>query len=186
MIDFKKLQEEMRKQDYEYFFIVSGDKEFKAYNYYSVVRNGTVAMLDGKEIASSIMETLFNKARNKNYKPICITGDSDGIDSIAESYTNSVGSDVYVFQADWDKNGRRAGYVRNEEMFFFAARKKHTKCVLFWNGENQITLHLMYLAYIYNIQTLVFDYIQRRWLTKEELLNIQQDEYIRRERAKRE
>ena len=186
MIDFKKLQEEMRKQDGEYFFIVSGDKEFKAYNYYSVVQNDSITMMDGKAIVSSILETLYNKARVKNYKPVCITGDSDGIDSIAESYTNCVGSDVYVFQADWDKDGRRARYLANEEMFLFAARKKHKRCVLFWNGENKITLHLLYLAYLYNIQVIVFNYVQRRWMTKDEIEDIQHEEYLQRERTRRE
>jgi ABC-type sugar transport system substrate-binding protein len=44
-----------------------------------------------------------------------------------------------VFHADWDQFGKRAGYLRNEQML-----NQHPTAVwAFWDGQSRGTLHTM-------------------------------------------
>jgi hypothetical protein len=45
-----------------------------------------------------------------------VTGGARGADTIAHDYAMSIGLATKVMPADWDRLGKRAGYVRNEAM----------------------------------------------------------------------
>lgn len=45
-----------------------------------------------------------------------ISGHARGADQIAEMYADEKGIPVRVFPADWDKYGKKAGYIRNKKM----------------------------------------------------------------------
>jgi predicted Rossmann-fold nucleotide-binding protein len=47
---------------------------------------------------------------------VVITGGARGVDGIAREWCLSKGFRSVVMNADWDKNGKRAGYVRNRDM----------------------------------------------------------------------
>ena len=47
---------------------------------------------------------------------LVVTGGARGVDKIAESLARKAGVSGIVLYADWDRYGRRAGYVRNAEM----------------------------------------------------------------------
>jgi|GEM_PF-5247265 len=49
------------------------------------------------------------------------TGGAKGVDAIANAWTTMRGSDGYnveltVLPAEWDRHGKRAGFIRNEEL----------------------------------------------------------------------
>jgi hypothetical protein len=45
-----------------------------------------------------------------------ISGCARGADSLAIKYAETYGDDVLKFPADWDKHGRAAGPIRNQQM----------------------------------------------------------------------
>lgn len=49
-------------------------------------------------------------------KPILISGCAQGADLMADAIWSGAGGDVEHHPADWDRYGKRAGYVRNAEM----------------------------------------------------------------------
>jgi hypothetical protein len=45
-----------------------------------------------------------------------VTGGARGVDTIADFYAKHLGMSTEVYPANWDKYGKRAGYLRNCEM----------------------------------------------------------------------
>ena len=185
MIDFNKLQEESKKRDENFYLIISGDKEFNATNYYTVLMNGKATPLNGEEMLKIVLDKIIGDIVNHDFKPVYLTGDNSGVDSMAEDYVNRRGEDIIVFQARWEQLGAKAGYDRNEEMFFYIGTRKHRKAVLFWDGRNPYTLNLIYQAYLFGTSVIVFDYTMKKWLSKSEIEAIQLDEHKKQQSYKK-
>lgn len=58
------------------------------------------------------------ESESRTGKPlVCIHGDARGADTLAARACERAGWDeIIAFPADWDKYGKRAGYVRNAQM----------------------------------------------------------------------
>lgn len=61
-----------------------------------------------------------------------------GADTAGRMYAERCGIPVAKFPADWDKHGRRAGYVRNEAMARYADAG-----LAFWDGSSRGTAHMI-------------------------------------------
>ena len=70
-----------------------------------------------------------------------ISGTANGADKLGEKYAEENGYKLTKFPADWEIYGKRAGYVRNEEMASYA-----THCICFWDGKSKGTGHLINLS----------------------------------------
>lgn len=70
-----------------------------------------------------------------------ISGGARGADSLGEKYARMRGYPLIIMKADWDKYGKRAGYLRNEDMLRIA-----TAAVCFWNGISRGTSHMIDLT----------------------------------------
>lgn len=75
-----------------------------------------------------------------------VSGGAIGTDIMGELYAKANNIPCKVFPADWDKFGKRAGYVRNEEMAKYAKA-----CMCFWDGESKGTKHMIDLAKQYKL-----------------------------------
>jgi len=82
-----------------------------------------------------------------------VSGTAKGADFLGEKYAKERSLVVKRFPADWDKYGKRAGYVRNEEMAKYA-----DACVCFWDGSSRGTEHMINLAKKHNLRTIVINY----------------------------
>lgn len=70
-----------------------------------------------------------------------VSGGAKGADTLGEKYAKMKGYRLTRKEADWETNGKSAGYIRNEEMAKYA-----DKCVVFWDGESKGTKHMIDLA----------------------------------------
>lgn len=70
-----------------------------------------------------------------------ICGMARGADTLGEKYAKENGYEVCYFPADWDKYGKAAGYIRNEEMADNA-----DALVAFWDGSSRGTKHMIDIA----------------------------------------
>jgi hypothetical protein len=61
-----------------------------------------------------------------------VSGKANGIDSCGESFAIACGYNIKEFPADWDKNGKAAGPIRNKEMAEYA-----DALLLIWDGESR-------------------------------------------------
>lgn len=95
----------------------------------------------------------------QNQKDILIvSGGAKGADFLAEKYAKEKGYVLKVFRADWDKNGKAAGYIRNEEMHKFIATFEKRGVIAFWDGSSKGTAHNFDLAKKYNNQIKIINY----------------------------
>ncbi len=67
-------------------------------------------------------------------KIIIIEGEAKGVDSIAKDYALINHLDIMSFPADWNKYGKAAGIIRNEEMV-----KACDHCLIIWDGQSKGT-----------------------------------------------
>jgi len=70
-----------------------------------------------------------------------ISGCARGVDEEGEHWARSLGLKVLHFPADWDKFGKRAGFLRNKEMIDVA-----DGLIAIWDGESKGTQHTINLA----------------------------------------
>lgn len=69
---------------------------------------------------------------------IIISGRARGADALGEKYAQLRGYGVQYFPADWNKLGKRAGIVRNEQMGQIA-----DVLIAFWDKKSRGTSHMI-------------------------------------------
>ena len=113
--------------------IIAGGRDFKDYD---------------------LLKTKLNKIlSNINTQIVIVSGKARGADSLGERYANEMEYKIAEFPANWDKYGKRAGYIRNEEMAKYA-----DACVCFWDGKSKGTKHMIDLADKHNLKLRVIRY----------------------------
>lgn len=76
-----------------------------------------------------------------------VSGTARGADQLGERYATDRGYQIKKFPADWNKFGKSAGYIRNEEMAKYA-----DALIAFWDGKSKGTEHMINLAKQYNLK----------------------------------
>lgn len=115
---------------------------------------GTRTFNDYELLSKKIKQLTIRYGNN-----ICIvSGGAKGADTLAEKYAKEHNLEFVKFPAQWDKYGKSAGFIRNEEMHHFIAQHKHRGCVLFWNGKSKGTKHNIGLSKIYKNQIRIIKY----------------------------
>lgn len=95
----------------------------------------------------------------QNHKEVTIiSGGARGADSLAETYALNHNCRLKVFKADWNHHGKRAGYLRNEEMHQYIAQFEKRGVVAFWDGSSKGTAHNFELCVKYNNPLRCFNY----------------------------
>ena len=101
--------------------IIAGGRDFSDYDLLKVKMN---------RILSNIADEI-----------VVISGTARGADSLGEKYATEMGYKLEKYPANWNKYGKRAGYLRNEQM----ADVAHA-CVCFWDSKSKGTKHMIDLA----------------------------------------
>jgi hypothetical protein len=68
-----------------------------------------------------------------------VHGNAKGADRIAHQEAQKLGLLVEPHPAEWERYGKRAGIIRNEEMAALGAEL----CIAFWDGSSVGTRHMM-------------------------------------------
>lgn len=83
------------------------------------------------------------------YKPkitLMVSGGAKGADSLGERWAKENNIEIKIFLPDWDKFGKRAGFIRNEDII-----KTCECCIAFWDGKSTGTKHSIDLCKKYNV-----------------------------------
>ena len=91
------------------------------------------------------LDKLIGQIRYK-YRIIVVSGGAKGADTLAERYARENGFEFHLMPADWNRYGKRAGYIRNREMHEYIAKFEHRGCVAFWDGISRGTAQSFELA----------------------------------------
>lgn len=115
--------------------VVAGGRDFKDY-----------------ELLKSKCDYYLSSAISSGDEIVIISGTANGADKLGERYAQEKGYKVERYPAKWNELGKKAGYVRNEEM----AKVGHA-LIAFWNGSKG-TKHMIDLAEKYKLHIRVVKY----------------------------
>jgi hypothetical protein len=89
--------------------------------------------------------TLLCKAIRQHYSTIgfdeIISGGAKGADSLAARYAKTAGVKLTEFLPDWDKHGKAAGFIRNEDII-----KSADQVLAIWDGLSRGTGNSLSIA----------------------------------------
>lgn len=95
----------------------------------------------------------------QNQKQVLIVhGGAKGADTCAAMYAKERGIKTKVFLPDWDKYGKKAGILRNIEMFEYASQFQNRGCVVFWDGKSKGAKNDIELSEKYNVPLRIVEF----------------------------
>ena len=118
-----------------YKIIIAGGRDFMDYNLL-------------KEKANKILQET-----KVTHKIVIISGCARGADTLGLRYASENAFDVEEYPADWNKYGKKAGYVRNVEM-----AENADALIAFWDGKSKGTKHMIDIATERNLPIRVIRY----------------------------
>ena len=101
----------------------------------------------------------FLQGINPNNEEIeIVSGNARGADKLGERYAKEHNLPVKLFPANWDKYGKRAGYLRNQEMANYA-----DMLIAFWDEKSKGTKHMIDIAKKQDLTVIVVGYELRMY-----------------------
>jgi len=70
-----------------------------------------------------------------------ISGGAKGVDALGERYAEEMNINLKIFRADWEKNGRAAGPIRNRKM-----AENADALIAVWDGQSRGTKNMIETA----------------------------------------
>lgn len=107
----------------EYRIIIAGGRDFSDYN----------KLKD--HVDKCINEAL---TEHRGSEIIIVSGKAKGADSLGERYAKEKGYKIAEYPADWKKNGRAAGPIRNKQM-----AENADALIAFWDGKSSGTKNMI-------------------------------------------
>ena len=97
---------------------------------------------------------VFMGIRASGIQPtIVLCGDARGADTFGASWAGMNNIPVEHYPAEWDKHGKAAGLIRNEEMI-----KNANAMIAIWDGNSPGTKHAIETAQRYGLHVYVHSY----------------------------
>src|SRR5690625_410128 len=121
---------------------------------YKIIVAGSRDFGDYELLKKELIQIITTKSVTENIEHFeIVSGTARGADTLGEKFAKEFGYFVKRFPADWNKLGKRAGYVRNAQMRDYA-----DACICFWDGESKGTKHMIDLAIEKNLEVFVVQY----------------------------
>ena len=87
-----------------------------------------------------------------------VSGNARGADKLGERYAKEHNLPLKLFPANWDKYGKRAGYLRNQEMANYS-----DVLIAFWDEKSKGTKHMIDIAKKQDLTVIVVGYVLRMY-----------------------
>lgn len=118
---------EIREEWNEFFCLIVGSRIFSDYDLLAEKTDKLLQNKQGKDIT-------------------IVSGGAKGADKLAEKYAKERGYRLIVMPANWDREGKSAGYKRDVRMHEFISKKEDRGVIAFWDGKSKGTQHSFELA----------------------------------------
>jgi hypothetical protein len=126
--------------------IIAGGRDFDDYS-----------LMEQK--CSEILRGLLPAYSNDTENVEIVSGGARGADRLGEAFAQEHSFRLKVFKADWDKLGKIAGFVRNEQMAVYASQDRDLGVLIaFWDGKPEGTGNMIDLAFRYDLKVYVVNY----------------------------
>ena len=111
---------------------------------------GSRKITDYKTVLNAIRKSI----EISGIRPTCIiSGGANGIDKLGEKFAKEFEFPLEIHNAEWDKYGNKAGFVRNEQMALVS-----DALIAIWDGESKGTKHSIDLSTKYNKPCLIINF----------------------------
>ena len=101
----------------------------------------------------------FLQGINPNNEEIeIVSGNARGADKLGERYAKEHNLPVKLFPGNWHKYGKRAGYLRNQEMANYS-----DVLIAFWDEKSKGTKHMIDIAKKQDLTVIVVGYVLRMY-----------------------
>lgn len=122
---------------------------------YNIIIAGSRDFTNYKIVKTSLKNFLLSKETTN--KPTIICGMARGADMLGYRLAKEFKLPLKEFPADWSI-GKRAGYVRNEQMAKYAHEHGNGILLAFWDGQSKGTKWMIELAKKYNLEVHIFNF----------------------------
>ena len=137
---------------------------------YRVIIAGTRDFDDYSLLREKCDKILANK--RKDSVITIVSGTAKGADRLGEGYARERGYQIERYPADWDRDGNKAGPLRNIEM-----AKNADALIAFWDGQSRGTKHMIDTALNEELVVRVVNYGQLKEQAKLDALLHQTSQY---------
>jgi hypothetical protein len=108
---------------------------------------------DFELLEKSLIDIIKEFGLTKKSQITIVSGTANGADKLGEKFARKYGINIDQFPADWNKYGKRAGYLRNVQM------AEHSDVlVAFWDGKSRGTSHMINIANDKKLKSFVIKY----------------------------
>jgi hypothetical protein len=87
-------------------------------------------------LCEKTLDKVLKRLLDKHEQVIFVSGGAKGADFFAKKYAKEHKIKIIEFLPDWDKHGKSAGFIRNQEII-----DKSDLLVAFWDGQSRGTYH---------------------------------------------
>lgn len=123
---------------------------------YNIIIAGSRDFTDYNIVKKSLKNFLISKQTTD--KPTIICGMARGADMLGYRLAKEFKLLLKEFPADWDRFGKSAGYIRNEQMAKYAHENGNGVLFAFWDGKSKGTKWMIELAKKYNLEVHIFNF----------------------------
>ena len=135
--------------------IIAGGRDFNNYDLMNKSIDDVLTKLSIKNLSTGLGKSPAGYLHNVQF----ISGTARGADTLGETIVAERGWRVLLFPADWDTYGKRAGYIRNEQMAKFAVSdESYGVLIAFWDGKSRGTKHMIDLAEKHGLEIFIISY----------------------------
>lgn len=170
LIDFKLLGQRRKEEENQFYLVIAGSRGFTYDGSQFYKCNGEDTLITNLELADSIV--VHGLGSHIEKKIIIIQGGAKGADFVGHLIAQRHGWEEREYKANWQLHGKKAGYIRNEDMYTQASIRKNKASILFWDGESRGTRHDIFLGVCYGVPTICYNYVERRYLSQKEMKEI--------------
>lgn len=112
-----------------------------------IIIAGSRTITDYKKFKYHCLKAL---EKYKDYDITIVSGGAKGVDKLGERLAKEEGYRLSVYPANWEKYGKKAGYIRNIEM-----AKNADALIAVWDGKSKGTAHMIDIAKQYGLLTYI-------------------------------
>lgn len=125
----------------KYYLIVAGSRSFNNY-----------------EFLEECLDYLLSDLVEAGIEIVIVSGTANGADTLGEKYAKSRGYGIIRMPANWKKEGKRAGYLRNYDMAQKVKENGYGGCACFWDGRSPGTKWMIDICDKQDIDCYVYEY----------------------------
>lgn len=92
---------------------------------------GSRSITDYRQVCDAVIESCFDIT-------VVVSGTARGVDQLGEQWAHTHGIPIDRYPAQWDRNGKAAGYKRNVVMAILA-----DALIALWDGQSRGTKHMI-------------------------------------------